>query len=58
MRRAIMAALPDFRDKFRFDADPLFVGAVGAAWRAKHIVDTPEFLHEKVDVTWGPHNEL
>lgn len=58
IRRAITAALPSFRSKFRFDTDPMFVGAVGAAFRAKRIVDMPELLIEKIDITWDSHDEL
>jgi hypothetical protein len=44
MHLALAAALPEYEDKFRMSLDPHFVGAFGAAQRARHIILTPEFL--------------
>ncbi|PQE25143.1 hypothetical protein CJF31_00005996 [Rutstroemia sp. NJR-2017a BVV2] len=44
MRLALAAALSEYEDMFRMSLDPHFVGAFGAAQRARHIIQTPEFL--------------
>lgn len=45
MRLALTATLPsEFEHKFRTSLNPLFVGAFGAAQRARHIVQNPDFL--------------
>ncbi len=44
MRLALTSALPKYQDKLRMSLDPHFVGAFGAAQRARHIVQNPKFL--------------
>lgn len=34
-KKIIHASLPEYKDRFKFDIDPLTIGAVGAAHRAK-----------------------
>lgn len=48
MRRALTAALnflPEYHTKLRMSLDPHFVGAFGAAQRARHIIQNPQFLN-------------
>lgn len=44
MRQALTIALPEYRDKLRMMLDPHYIGAFGAAQRARHIAQTPDFL--------------
>ncbi|PQE30161.1 hypothetical protein CJF32_00003594 [Rutstroemia sp. NJR-2017a WRK4] len=44
MHLALAAALPEYEDKFRMSLDPHFVGAFGAAQRARQIIQIPKFL--------------
>ena len=44
MRLALASALPEYQGKFRMSLDPHFVGAFGAAQRARHISQNPKFL--------------
>jgi hypothetical protein len=55
MRLALAFALPEYQDKFRMSLDPHFVGAFGAAQRARHIVQNPKFLTPS-DPGYAPGN--
>jgi hypothetical protein len=44
MRQALAACLPEFQNQLRMSLDPHFVGAFGAAQRARHIIQNPSFL--------------
>jgi hypothetical protein len=35
LKRVIETALPEYKDRFLFDIDPVVIGAVGAAHRAR-----------------------
>jgi hypothetical protein len=55
MRLALASALPEYQDKFRMSLDSHFVGAFGAAQRARHIVQNPKFLTPS-DPGYAPGN--
>lgn len=44
MRQALTAGLPEFQNKLLMFLDPQFVGAFGAAQRARHIIQDPSFM--------------
>ena len=48
MRSALATALPQYQDKSRVTLDPHWVGAIGAAQRARHIVLNPEFMESAI----------
>ncbi len=49
MRLALATALPEYQDKFRMSFDQHFVDAFGAAQRARHVVQNPEFMRPQQD---------
>lgn len=64
MRLALTAALPsEFQERLRMSLDPHFVDAFGAAQRARHIVQHPDFLKPPnpgytISGNWNEHVEL
>jgi hypothetical protein len=50
---------PDHQDKIRDTIDPHYVGAVGAAQRARHFIEDPSMLEDPNDRYFGDiHDEL
>jgi len=59
MRIALGAALPHHQDKMRISLDPHFVGAFGAAQRARQIVQNPKlFITQDLRYAPGGHGDL
>ncbi|CZR52302.1 uncharacterized protein PAC_02179 [Phialocephala subalpina] len=52
VQEAIVEALPDLRDKMRFDIDPHWVTAAGAAQRASYGIDIMEILGEPIRIPY------
>lgn len=55
LKRVVEVALPEYKDRFLFDIDPMTIGAVGAAHRARTWATDDAILNPRKPAI---HNDL